>query len=119
MRLTRKKAGLVEAVIRQWIADKTVTQEEGKKLLGSYEIAGFDWKRLAKYSFWISLICIVIAVGSILADKALMALLAKIFRAPDILKCLFLAGTAVVFYYNFAWSDHESPKVKEKRCVEK
>ena len=98
MRLTRKKAKLVEAAIRQWIADKAVTQEEGKKLLDSYEMVGFDWKRLAKYSFWISLICIVIAVGSILADKALMALLVKIFRAPDIIKCLFLAGTAVAFY---------------------
>lgn len=98
MRLTRKKAKLVEAAIRQWIADKTVTQEEGKKLLDSYEIVVFDWKRLAKYSFWISLICIVIAVGSILADKALMALLAKIFHAPDIIKCLFIAAAAVAFY---------------------
>ncbi len=89
----------MEAVIRQWIADATVTKEESEKLLKSYEITGFDWKRLAKYSFWISLICIVIAVGSIVADRALMALLAKIFRAPDIIKSLFLAGAAAAFYY--------------------
>ena len=89
----------MEGVVRQWIADKTVTQEEGEKLLESYEIVGFDWKRLAKYSFWVSLICIVIAVGSILADKALMALLAKIFRAPDIIKCLFLGGISAALYY--------------------
>lgn len=98
MKLTRRKAKLLEAVIRQWVADKAVTQEEGEKLLESYEIAGFDWKRLAKYSFWISLVCIVIAVGSILADRALMALLAKIFHAPDIIKCLFLAGIAAALF---------------------
>jgi len=89
----------VEAVIRQWIADKTVTQEEGEKLLGSYQIVGFDWRRLAKYCFWISLICIISAVGAILADEALMALLARIFRAPDIIKCLFFAGIAAALYY--------------------
>lgn len=99
MKLTRKKAQLVEAVIQQWVTDETITPEEGKRLIGSYEIVRFDWKRLAKYSFWISLICVVIAVASIIADKALMALLAKIFRAPDIIKCLFLAIAAVAFYY--------------------
>ena len=99
LKLTGRKAKLVEAVIRQWIADKTVTQEEGERLLRSYEIVSFDWKRLAKYSFWISLICIITAVGAILADEALMALLARIFRAPDIIKCLFFAAIAAALYY--------------------
>lgn len=99
MRLTRKKAKLLEAVIREWVGEKTVTSEEGKKLLDSYEIIKFDWKRLAKYSFWISLICIVIAVSSILADKALIQLLNKLFRAQDSIKCLFFAVVAGGLYY--------------------
>lgn len=99
LRLTKKKAKLVEAVIRHWISENVATHEEGNKLLDSYEIVRFDWKRLAKYSFWISLICIVIAVCSIIADKILMELLAKIFRAPDIIKCLFLAIVAGGLYY--------------------
>jgi len=101
---------MVEAVIQQWWAEGALTREEGEKLLESYEIAGFDWKRLAKYSFWISLVCIVIAVGAIIADKALMALLARIFRAPDIIKCLFLAGTAAVFYKAGLWRRRKQPE---------
>ncbi len=99
MRLTRKKAKLVKEVIQHWITENVITHEEGKKLLDSYEVLKFDWKRLAKYSFWISLICIVIAVSSIIADKVLMELLAKIFRAPDIIKCLFFAVVAGGIYY--------------------
>jgi hypothetical protein len=99
LRLTKKKAKLVKEVIQHWIAENIITSEEGNKLLDSYEIVKFDWKRLAKYSFWISLICIVIAVGSIIADKVFMELLAKIFRAPDIIKCLFFAVVAGGLYY--------------------
>ena len=99
MEVARKKAKLIEAVILHWIADKTVTEDEGKKLLASYEIVKFDWKRLARYSFWLSLICVVVAVASILIDRALMVLITKIFRAPDAIKCMFLAGMAAVFYY--------------------
>lgn len=99
MRLTKKKAKLVEMVIHHWITENVITREEGNKLLNSYEIVKFDWKRLAKYSFWISLTCIVISIGSIIADEVLIELLAKIFRAPDIIKCLFFAVVAGGLYY--------------------
>jgi sensor histidine kinase YesM len=45
------------------------------------------------------LICIVIAVSSVLADEALMKLLARIFKAPDVVKSLFFAAVAFAFYY--------------------
>jgi hypothetical protein len=99
LKLTRRKAKLLEAVIQQWLSEKIITHEESIKLLDSFEIEKFDWKRLAKYSFWISLICIVIAVGSIIADKVLIELLARIFRVPDIMRCLFFAAAAGGLYY--------------------
>ena len=68
-------------------------------LLKSYEIVRFDWKRLAKYSFWISIICIIIAVGALIADEYLRALIAKLFNAPAIAKCLGTAAVAALIYY--------------------
>lgn len=99
MRLTKKKGTFLEAVIQHWRAEAIITHEESKRLLDSYEVVEFDWERLARYSFWISLICIIIAVVSILADEALMKLLAKIFRAPDMIKCLYFAVIAAALYY--------------------
>ena len=99
MRLTKKKARVVKSAIEAWIADDTVSQDQGRKLLESVEVVSFDWKRVAKYSFWIAIICIVISVAAIVTDDFIRALLAKLFNAPDFLKCLFMAFIAAFFYY--------------------
>jgi hypothetical protein len=99
MRLTRKKAGVVKSAIGAWIEGEMVSQDQGRKLLESVEVVRFDWKRVAKYSFWISIICIVISVAAIVTDDFIRELLAKLFNTPDILKCLFMAFMATLFYY--------------------
>ena len=99
MRLTKNKARIVRAAIDAWVEEDVISQDQGRMLSESYEVVSFDWKRLAKYSFWISIICIVISIGAILADKFLMELLAKIFHATAIVKCLASAVVAGVIYY--------------------
>jgi hypothetical protein len=111
LKLTRRKAKLLSSAIHEWLTAEILSPEEGQKLLGSFVVAKFDWKRLAKYSFWISLVCLMIAVGSILADRALMALLARIFRAPDIIKCLSFAFVAMLFYH---WGIKRKKKASER-----
>jgi hypothetical protein len=99
MRLTRKKARVVAAAIDAWMEEKLLTRDQGRRLLESCEVAEFDWKRLARYSFWVAIICIIIAVGAAIADEFIRELLAQIFNAPDSVKCLITAGIAAVFYY--------------------
>ncbi len=98
MRLTKKKARLIKSTIESWVDENVISQDQSKILLDSYEVVGFDWKRLAKYSFWFSIICIIITIGAIIADEFLMELLAKIFNMSDIVKCLFFASVAALFY---------------------
>ena len=99
MILTKKKANIIKAAIKTWIDEEVVSQDQGHMLLESYKVVGFDWKRLAKYSFWISIICIIISVGAIVADDFLRELLVKLFNAPEIAKCLFTAIIAALIYY--------------------
>ncbi len=99
MRLTRKKAKIVKSAIEAWIEESVLSQDQGRMLLKSYEVVSFDWKRLAKYSFWISIVCIIISVGAVVADELLLALLEKLFDAPEIAKCLFTAILAGLIYY--------------------
>lgn len=100
MKLTKKKEKIVKAAIEAWVKENALSQDQGQMLLKSYEIIGFDWKRLAKYSFWVSIICIIIAVGAVIADDFLMALIAKFFRAPAMIKCLGPAAVAVLIFYS-------------------
>jgi len=99
MKITASRAKILKSAIEEWMREEVIARDEGAKLLQSYEVVRFDWKRATKYSFWIALICIVIAIGSVLADKVLMELLARIFKAPAVVKSIFFAAVAFAFYY--------------------
>jgi hypothetical protein len=99
MKINRKHARFLGDIIRYWEEGAVVSPEKAAELRASFEVVAFDWKRLAKYSFWIAIACIIISVASILMDEALLALLKKILAAPDIAKCLALALLSAVFFY--------------------
>lgn len=99
MKFLKKEAGTVHTAIHGWADEGVITGEQAEKLHGAVQIISFDWRRLARYSFWGAIVCILISVGSVVADDALRKLLSALFNAPDIVKCLFFASVAVALYY--------------------
>jgi len=99
MQVSKKEGRILDAAIKHWLENDVVSESESQKLKHSYEVTAFDWKRVAKYSFWLAISCIVISVSSALADKWLMELFKKIFNAPDIIKCLAFAALAGGLYW--------------------
>jgi len=98
--LPRKHHGIVMQTLQRLRQRDFIDDQMAKKLSESLAIASFDWQRAARYAFIISIFCLVIAVGAILADKVLMELLMRIFNAPAIVKCGFFAlVSAGIFRY--------------------
>lgn len=110
MKLARKKAKILNSAIEVWVKEKQLSYDQGQALLKGIEVAGFDWKRLAKYSFWVSVICIAISVGSILADDYLRRLLANLFNAPDIAKSIFAGLVSALLYFYGIKRKHKTPE---------
>lgn len=98
MKLTKKRAKTVHSAINAWVDEGVISREQGRRLSESCEIVGFDWKRLAKYSFWMATACIIIAFAAVIADDFLRELLARVFRAPEAVKCLTTAILAGMLY---------------------
>jgi hypothetical protein len=75
MLLSKKKFLTVQKVIDKWHIDNIIDTAEAHRLKSSIELSKFDWKRLAKYSFWIAGISLAISVFAVLLDDAIMAIL--------------------------------------------
>jgi hypothetical protein len=100
LHLKKGKAEVLTEAINYWSQNNIITQNEQEKLLGSFDIIKFEYKLLAKYCFWFSIISILTAIGSILSDEKLMKLISKIFNAPLNIKfILFSIVTAVIYIY--------------------
>src|SRR5438874_6599595 len=92
--LARKHHGIVIQAVERWLRSGIIDDRTAARLTGSIAIASFDWQRTARYAFIVSIVCLVIAIGSILADDVLMKLLMRIFNAPAFVKCGFFAAVS-------------------------
>ncbi|MGF1776228.1 hypothetical protein [Vibrio nomapromontoriensis] len=98
MKLSKRESRVVEGAIDQWLEQGVITPEDSDKLKDSYQIVKIDWSLIAKYSFWIAIVCIVLSVLSVLLDEWLIKLFEEIFTAPDIAKSGFFALISALFY---------------------
>ena len=99
MDLNKRQGLFLLKVIKQWEDDGVVPRDAADILRCSFIIHSFDWKRLAKYSFWIAIACGVIAAGSAVVDPLLVAWLAGLFLSSHIVACVSFACLAALFYY--------------------
>ncbi len=99
MQLSKKQAKIVKDAIHHWRQQDLLDQEQTDRLIGSLEVTRFDWKRIARYSFWLAISSIVISVSALLADEWIIALLEQLFNAPDLAKCIVLAMLSAGLYY--------------------
>ena len=118
MIFNKKQGKFLLGVIDKWAEKETISQETAARLRESVSIRSFDWKKLAKYSFWVAIICLVISVSSILADRALMRLLEALFDAPDAVLCLgFALFSAGVFYLGMVWRSKHPARIFSTEAI--
>jgi hypothetical protein len=103
MKLPRKQAAFLRESIEQWKRDGLLADAQATQLTSTIVVQPFDWRRLAKYSFWIALFSIVSSVSAALSDQWLVNLLERLFDAPAAAKCVGLSLLAAGLYW---WGVH-------------
>jgi MFS family permease len=99
VKFNKKHGKFLNDTISQWAANGTITKEIEETLKNSFHIRAFDYKKLAKYSFWIAIICVIIAVTTIIADDALIKYIEKFIASSSIALCIMFALLATTMYY--------------------
>ena len=116
--LPKRQHRLVTETIARWRAAGTIDERTARVLANSLQVMGFDWQRTARYAFIVSIVCLVIAVGAMLADRILMDLLRRLFNAPALVKCVFFAAlSALIFWYGLARRKRHPHRVYRNEAV--
>jgi len=99
LNLDKQESDFLDTTIRQWNKEGLIDSETADKLQSSYEVKGFDWKRLAQYSFWVALTCGIIAIASLIIDDVVITWLEKLYDTPDIVISLVSGSFAGMLLY--------------------
>lgn len=97
--LDKAESQFLDDTISHWEKEGLVEASTAATLRTTYEVKGFDWKRLAKYSFWIALLCGFAAFASLIIDDKILNWLKKLYDTPDLLISLFSGAAATCFFY--------------------
>lgn len=99
LNIDKQEAELLDKSISQWQNDHLIDDQTAEKLRLSYEVKGFDWARLAQYSFWIALVCGIVAFASLIIDDNVINYLKKLYDTPDIVISVISGIFAALFFY--------------------
>jgi len=97
--ISKQEKETLDEAIQHWQRNGLIDEQLAGRLVDSYEVKGFDWKRLAQYSFWIALSCAVLAFLSLFVDEAVLKWIRKLYDTPDTVICVFCLVTATLCYY--------------------
>lgn len=97
--LTRKEAGIVKDSIEAWQQEKIINSVEAERLKSAISIIPFNWKKLAKYSFWVAIITFIISIGSLISDIDIQRIFAYLFNAPASYKCISLTILSCLIFW--------------------
>ncbi|HUH32651.1 MAG TPA: hypothetical protein VLZ28_01785, partial [Daejeonella sp.] len=99
LNLDKQESEFLDKTINQWESEGTLDSQTAEKLRTSYEVKGFDWRRLAQYSFWVALACGIIAIASLIIDDNVINYLKKLYDTPDILISIISGAIAAIFFF--------------------
>jgi hypothetical protein len=99
LNIDRQESEFLNDTIAHWENQNLVDHAQAEMLRNSYEVKGFDWMRLAKYSIWVALFCGAIAIGSFIVDDAVINWIKNLYDTPDIVISILSAVTAVGLFY--------------------
>ncbi|MXV50791.1 DUF2157 domain-containing protein [Pedobacter sp. HMF7647] len=118
LNLDKNEANFLDQTIKYWREENLLNGEQVQKLQDSYHVKGFDWKRLAQYSFWIALVCGIVAIASLIIDDTVIRWLKKLYDTPDIIIGILSGGVAAfLFYRGRLLQKHQPQKVFSNEAV--
>ncbi len=90
----------LQSAVQQWSSANIISSKLAAELLSTIEIQehSFDWERFAKYSFRLAVLCLAVAVASLIFDKLFLKFMKRLVNLPPALRSAFTAASAIAVH---------------------
>lgn len=96
--LSKRRYAVVIEMIETWEREGVLDADTARRLCGSVAPAPFDWRRAARWLLMLALCCFAVGIAALLQAEWIVALIRRLFVSAHIVKAIFFAALAVIFY---------------------
>ena len=96
-----EQAIVIESALQQWSSANLISSTLATELLSTIQIQehGFDWEKFTKYSFRLAVLCLAIAVASLVFDSLFLKFISKVVNLPPKLRSVLTASGAIAVHF--------------------
>ena len=100
--VSQSEAATIDKALTHWVSQGLVTEVQQIKLHNALLVEKRDWNRLAKYAFWLAVVCTLIAFASILSLDSVADILVQLGFGGSAILFSVLAGALYALGYQIA-----------------
>jgi uncharacterized membrane protein len=110
MEVNDEKARLLNQAIEDWLEKGLIDEDTASSLKKTFTVRRFDWRQLTVYAFIIAVICAVLSVIVLLADKPLREWMQRLTNLTDtgISELLTIAAVLIFWHSKRRFKKHPS-----------
>jgi hypothetical protein len=102
LELGARHAEVVQSAIQHWLESEVLSESQATQLADTIAIRTFDWEKFAKYTLRLAVICLVIAVSSVVLEASFIRIYRRIVALPAALRGA-VTGLIAVGIHVFAY----------------
>lgn len=86
LHLGARHAEVVQSAIKHWAESSTISEDQASLLVDTIVVKGFDWEKFAKYTLRLAILCLVVAVTSVVFEKSFLRFYRRLVALPPWLR---------------------------------
>jgi hypothetical protein len=99
LELSARHAETVKSAIQHWAASGTLSPSQASLLADTIVAQGFDWEKFAKYTLRLAVLCLVVAISSVIFEEWFVRIFKRLVALPPWLRSALTGLIAVGVHY--------------------
>lgn len=98
LELGTRHAEVIESAIKHWVESGSISQDQASLLTDTIVVQSFDWDKFTKYTLRLAVLCLVVAVTSVVFENGFLKIYKRLVALPPWMRAAMTCATALGFH---------------------
>lgn len=98
LELGARHAEVIKSAIKHWVESGSISQDQASLLTDTIVVQSFDWDKFTKYTLRLAVLCLVVAVTSVVFEDGFLKIYRRLVALPPWMRATITCAIALGFH---------------------